>query len=49
MSALEAGNLEGHQIGMTRGEFRSPDFVVGAARIRILPRIADVEWTADNS
>src|SRR5205085_12366486 len=33
---------------MARGEFRGPDLVVSAARIRVLPSIADVERTADD-
>ena len=33
---------------MARGEFRGPYFVIGAARVRVLPGIGNVERAADN-
>src|SRR5580704_5139327 len=43
VSALEAGDFERDEIRMARGELRGPDLVVGAARVRILPGVGDIE------
>ena len=43
VAALEAGNLQRHQIRMPRRELRRPHLVVGAAGVGILPGVGDVE------
>src|SRR6266496_388458 len=47
MAALEAGDLQGDQIGMARRELCRPDLVVRARGICVLPDIADVERVLD--
>ena len=46
--ALEAGNLERHQVRMPRGKLRRPYFVICAAGIRIFPSIADAQRMTDH-
>src|SRR5579864_4470637 len=47
--ALEAGDLERNQVRMARRELRSPNLVIGAARIRVLPGITNIQRTADHA
>src|SRR6202042_3666489 len=49
VSAFEAGNFERHQIRMARRKLRCPNFVVGAARVGILPSVSDVERTGNDA
>src|SRR5215469_4005531 len=48
VSTLEAGNLEGHEIGMPRGELGGPHLVVGAARVGVFPGIIDFQRARDH-
>ena len=47
MAALKARHLERHQIRMPRRELRRPHLVVGAARVRVLPHVLDIERMLD--
>src|SRR6202008_4903211 len=49
VSALETRDFESHEIGMPRSELGGPHFVVGAARVGVLPRIGDIERAGDNA
>lgn len=49
MPAFEAGNLKSHQVRMSRREFRRPYLVVGAARIRVLPGVRNIQRTYDDA
>src|SRR5271163_1310514 len=46
--ALETRNFQSHQVGVPRRKLRGPYLVVGAAGIRILPGILDVQRAADH-
>src|SRR5207248_3848345 len=48
VTALEVRNLERDQVGMARGKLRSPDLVVRAGRVGVLPDVADVEGIFDH-
>ncbi len=49
MSALETRDFESHEVGMPGCKLGGPDFVIGAAGVRILPRVGDIERAGDNA
>jgi len=47
VAALEARDFQSHQVRMPRRKLRCPHLVVGAAGVRVLPGIADVQRVTD--
>src|SRR5678816_1496891 len=47
VTALEVGNLERHQVGMTRGVLGGPHLARRVLAVRILPYVADVHRARD--
>src|SRR6266849_9975267 len=47
--ALETRNLQRHQVRMPCRELRRPHLVVGAAGIRVLPGVADIQRVTDHT
>jgi len=49
VAALEAGDLEGDQVGMTCCKLRGPHLVIGAGGVAVLPNVADIQRMGDQA